>query len=59
MHEAGKVIFVNNYLKRLELLRHADGIYCELAHTGPALNSSGLLGVHTSRHWRGRPTRVG
>jgi hypothetical protein len=43
MHRAGKVIFVNNHLKRLELLRHVDGIYCEFCQTGPALNSTGLL----------------
>lgn len=44
-HEAGKVIFVNNHLKRLELLRYVDGIYCEFAHVGTALNGSGLLGL--------------
>jgi hypothetical protein len=43
MHRAGKVIFVNNHVKRLELLRHVDGIYCEFCQTGPALNSTGLL----------------
>ena len=29
MHDAGKVIFVNNLRMRLELLRQVDGIYCE------------------------------
>ena len=43
MHQADKVIFVNNHVKRLELLRHIDGIYCEFCQTGPALNSTGLL----------------
>ena len=43
MHNAGKVIFVNNLVKRLELLRYVDGVYCEFAHDGPALNSTGLL----------------
>jgi hypothetical protein len=43
MHQADKVIFVNNHVKRLELLRHVDGIYCEFCQTGPALNSTGLL----------------
>ena len=31
MHEAGKVIFVNNCTVRLETLRHVDGIYSEWA----------------------------
>lgn len=45
MHDAGKVIFVNNHLKRIDLLKNVDGIYCEFAQRGPALNSTGLLGV--------------
>jgi hypothetical protein len=45
MHDAGKVIFVNNHVKRLELLQHVDGIYCEFCQAGPALNSTGLLSL--------------
>jgi hypothetical protein len=45
MHHAGKVIFVNNHVKRLELMREVDGIYCEFCQTGPALNATGLLSV--------------
>mgnify|MGYP000984443414 CR=1 FL=1 len=45
-HDAGKFIFVNNHLKRIDLLRHVDGIYCEFAHNGRALNTTGLLTVH-------------
>jgi len=45
MHNADKVIFVNNHIKRLELLRQVDGIYCEFCQTGPALNATGLLSV--------------
>jgi len=48
MHHAGKVIFVNNHIKRLELLREVDGIYCEFCQTGPALNATGLLSVRRS-----------
>jgi len=44
-HGADKFIFVNNHLKRIDLLRHVDGIYCEFAHNGRALNSTGLLTV--------------
>ena len=46
MHDAGKVIFVNNHIKRLELLRQVDGVYCEFCQTGPALNATGLLCLH-------------
>ena len=45
-HDAGKFIFVNNHLKRIDLLRYVDGIYCEFAHNGRALNTTGLLTVH-------------
>ena len=45
MHNADKVIFVNNHIKRLELLGQVDGIYCEFCQTGPALNATGLLSV--------------
>jgi hypothetical protein len=45
MHAADKVVFVNNHLKRLDLLREIDGIYCEFAQNGRALNSTGLLCV--------------
>jgi hypothetical protein len=45
MHDAGKVIFVNNHVKRLELLRNVDGVYCEFCQTGAALNSTALLCV--------------
>ncbi|MBI2302850.1 MAG: NPCBM/NEW2 domain-containing protein, partial [Armatimonadetes bacterium] len=43
MHRAGKVIFVNNHVKRLDLLAGMDGIYCEFAQYPAALNSTGLL----------------
>ena len=44
MHDAGKVIFVNNLRLRLELLRQVDGIYCEYPN-GPTLNGNALLGI--------------
>jgi hypothetical protein len=43
MHGAGKVIFVNNHCKRIELLRGVDGVYCEHSDWGPALNATGLM----------------
>ena len=45
MHEADKVIFVNNLVKRLELLRQVDGIYCEYGYEPTALNADALLAV--------------
>ena len=45
MHRADKVIFGNNQTKRLELLRHLNGIYCEFGHLGPALNANAILAV--------------
>jgi hypothetical protein len=45
MHRGDKVIFGNNQTKRLELLRHLDGIYCEFGHMGPALNVNAILAV--------------
>ena len=42
MHDAGKVIFVNNHIKRLELLKDVDGIYCEHCYWGTALNATAL-----------------
>lgn len=44
MHNAGKVIFVNNCTVRLETLRHADGIYVEWA-SDSYFNYSALQGL--------------
>jgi hypothetical protein len=43
IHAAGKVIFVNNHVKRLEQMRHVDGIFDEFSYGGCSLNTSGLL----------------
>lgn len=43
MHEAGKVVFVNNHYKRLDLLRHADGIFDEFTYAAVPLNLTALL----------------
>ena len=49
MHEAGKVIFVNNCSVRLETLLHADGIYSEWASdywkNSAYMNYSALMGL--------------
>ena len=43
MHSAGKVVFVNNHYKRLDLLRHADGIFDEFTYAPAPLNLTALL----------------
>ncbi|MEI7902983.1 MAG: hypothetical protein WCK89_22295, partial [bacterium] len=43
MHKAGKVVFVNNHSKRIDLLRHVDGIYDEFTYKAAALNLTALL----------------
>ena len=45
MHEAGKVVFVNNHDKRLDLLRHVDGIFDEFGYAGRSLNLTASLAV--------------
>lgn len=42
-HDAGKVIFVNNHVKRIDLLQHVDGIFDEFTYAGAALNLTALL----------------
>ena len=43
MHQAGKVVFVNNHDKRLDLLRHVDGIFDEFTYAEAPLNLTALL----------------
>ena len=45
MHNADKAIILNNHTKRLDLMRDADGIYCEFGYSGTSLNASSLLCV--------------
>lgn len=45
MHQSGKVVFVNNHVKRLDLLRHVDGIFDEFTYTGAPLNLTALLAL--------------
>jgi len=45
MHEAGKVVFVNNHDKRLDLLREADGIFDEFTFASAPLNLTALLAL--------------
>lgn len=45
VHEADKVVYCNNHTKRIEHLRHIDGIFDEFTYSGLALNTTSLLGV--------------
>ncbi len=45
MHDAGKVIFVNNHDKRIDLLKHTDGFFDEFTYAGSPLNLTALLGI--------------
>lgn len=45
IHSAGKYIFVNNHDKRIDLLRHVDGIFDEFTYAGSPLNMTALLCV--------------
>jgi hypothetical protein len=44
-HNAGQTLFVNNHVKRLDILRHVDGLYDEHADFGPSKNMNALLGM--------------
>lgn len=45
MHRAGKVIFVNNHDKRIDVLRQTDGFFDEFTYGGPPLNLTALMAV--------------
>lgn len=46
LHQAGKVIFVNNHYKRIDLLQHADGILDEFTNANTPLNTTAFLTLH-------------
>ena len=43
MHDRGKVVFVNNHVKRLDLLENIDGIFDEFGSYGASLNTTAFL----------------
>ncbi|MCX6225603.1 MAG: hypothetical protein NTV01_12770 [Bacteroidia bacterium] len=45
MHKSGKVIFINNHDKRIDLLRQTDGYFDEFTYGGSPLNLTSLMGV--------------
>jgi hypothetical protein len=42
MHDADKIIYVNNHNKRIDVLKNVDGVYCEFSNYGTALNLTAL-----------------
>jgi hypothetical protein len=56
MHSAGKVIYVNNHNKRIDILRQVDGIYDEFTYSGAALNLTALVTMRkTAIGWTAKP----
>lgn len=45
VHDANKVIFVNNHVKRIDMLQYVDGILDEFTYTENALNTSAFLSL--------------
>jgi hypothetical protein len=45
MHRSGKVIYVNNHDKRIDLLRQTDGFFDEFTYAGSPLNLTALMGI--------------
>ena len=54
MHDAGKVIYCNPLYRRVDLLRHQDGIYDEFGQVPFSLNLCSLMGLR-NQSWRGHP----
>lgn len=44
-HAHHKLIYCNNHVKRIDLLKEIDGQFDEFTYAGTALNQTGLLGV--------------
>jgi hypothetical protein len=56
VHQAGKVIFVNPIYKRLDALKHVDGLFDEMADDPSTLNGVGLAGIcKPVIVWRDKP----
>jgi len=45
MHAAGKVVFVNNHVKRIDLLENVDGLFDEFASHAASLNTTAFLAL--------------
>jgi hypothetical protein len=45
MHDAGKVVYCNDHVRRIDVLLHADGIFDEFDNVGPALDLNAFLAM--------------
>ncbi len=45
-HKPGKYILVNNHVKRIDFLKHVDGIFDEFTYAGVPLNTTAFLCVN-------------
>ncbi len=45
VHSAGKLIFVNNHTKRIDLLKHVDGYFDEFTYAEAPLNTTAFLAL--------------
>ena len=46
LHENGKVLFINNHVKRLDAVKQVDGIFDEYGHVPASLNANAFLSVN-------------
>lgn len=44
-HNAGQALFVNNHIKRIDILKHVDGLFDEHGDYGPSKNLTALVGM--------------
>lgn len=60
LHPRGKVIFLNNHVKRLEQTRYADGVFDEFGYGGASINTNALLCLNkTLIGWCYDKTQIG
>ena len=46
LHENNKVLFINNHIKRLDDIKHVDGIFDEFGDVGASINANAFLCVN-------------
>ncbi len=44
-HNAGQSLFVNNHIKRIDILKHVDGLFDEHGDYGPSKNLTAMVGM--------------
>ncbi len=58
-HEKGKLVYVNNHVKRIDLLKHVDGIFDEFTYAGAPLNTIALMCVNKPcMGWMSKDTQL-